>query len=233
MELPPNNINNTPVQNNSQANRFKFSIKNLSLAQKIAFFGASFIVILVLLILVLVVFQTKQNNENQIPNSDPDKELQEAKKQTAEKKINEASASVPINQLQAAYQDVIGSNSVKRNLGINSKGVANIEYTIPSVDGQTVIKVSYENFADLAAKIFNIPTVTRLNVTTYATKFTDQFGQPDQAAIKMQVSKETSAKINWPLKKFAYKDYATILDLHEINSLLQKDYETLTKTKSN
>ncbi len=142
------------------------------------------------------------------------------------------SDSSPINQLQSAYTDVIGSESLKRRLEIDSAGIATIEYTIPSSDGQSIIKTSYENFADFSLKVFNIESIKRLNVTTYATKFTDEFGQPNQPALKMQVTKETSDKINWPLKKFSYADYASILDSHELNTLLQKDYDTLVKKKN-
>lgn len=209
----------------------KFSFTKLSLPLKVGFLGGIFLVILILIISVASFVNSLNKSENSIPETNPQETLNEAKKQQAEKQQKEASASTPINLLQSAYTDVIGSDSVKRKLEISDSGIATIEYTIPSSDGQTVIKTSYENFADFAIKVFNISTVTRLNVTTYATKFTDKFGQPDQPALKLQVTRQTSAKINWPLKKFSYKDYATILDFHELNPLLEKDYENLTKIK--
>ena len=234
MELPTEISNETPTPEPAQTTtppKSKFSFTKLSLPLKVGFLGGIFLVILVLIISIVAFANSLNKTENSIPETNPQEILDEAKKQQAEKQQKEASASTPINQLQSAYSDVIGSNSVKRKLEINDLGVATIEYTIPSSDGQTVIKTSYENFADFAIKVFNISTVTRLNVTTYATKFTDKFGQPDQAALKLQVTRQTSAKINWPLKKFSYKDYATILDFHELNPLLQKDYENLTKIK--
>lgn len=187
--------------------------------------------ILLIILMAVLALATPKDKDNSIPETNPEEEISQAKQQETEREQKEASSSSPINQLQKAYTDVIGSDSVKKTLSIDSSGVVTLEYTVPSSDGQVVIKTSYENFADLANKIFNIPTVTRLNVTTYANKFTDKFGQPDQPALKLQVTKATSSKINWPLKKFSYVDYQTILDFHELNSLLQKDYETLTKTK--
>lgn len=206
--------------------------KERSLPQKLALFGGLFIAVLTLLILTLALLQSAKISPDQIPNTSPEEEILDAKKEVERRKREEASASIPINQLQNIYEKVIGSNSVKKTLEINSSGVATIGYTITSVDGQTIIKTSYENFADLAVRVFNIPTITRLNVTTYANKLTDQFGQPNQTALKMQLTRETNGKINWPIKKFAYSDYLTILDLHEINPLLQKDYDTLTKKRN-
>lgn len=234
MELPTEVSNETvPNQPNQTSNpkKFKFSFNSLSLPLKIAVSGGVFLIVLILIITCIALVQGISKNKSSIPETNPQQTLEETKKQQAEEQQKEASASTPINQLQSAYTDVVGSDSVKRKLELDSQGVATIEYTIPSSDGQTIIKTSYENFADFAIKVFNITTVTRLNITTYATKYTDKFGQPDQAALKLQVSKTTSAKINWPLKKFSYKDYATILDFHELNPLLQKDYTTLTKTK--
>ncbi len=140
-----------------------------------------------------------------------------------------AAKQVPINQLQQAYSDSVGSDSSKRILTIDADGVAVIEYEIASKDGQIILKTSYENFADLSARVFNIPTIKRLNVTTYANKFTDTFGKPNVFTLKMQLTKETNSKINWSVKKYAYVDYATILDLHELNPDLSKDYLNLTK----
>ncbi len=235
MELPNEVSNETssiePAQTPTPP-KPKFSFKSLSLPLKVAFLGGAFLVVLIVIISIIAIVNGLNKDKKLTPETNPQETLEQTKKQQAEKQQKEASASTPINQLQSAYTDVIGSDSVKRKLEINDSGVATIEYTIPSSEGQTVIKTSYENFADFAIKVFNISTVTRLNVTTYATKFTDKFGQPDQAALKLQVSRATSAKINWPLKKFSYKDYATILDFHELNPLLQKDYETLTKIKN-
>ncbi len=215
---------------NPTSTKKKFSLNNLPLLQKVALFGGLFIFLLIILVSVLVLANGNANKKA-VPQTNPEEEINEAKKEQAEKAQKEASASTPANQIQSAYSDVIGSDNVKKTLQIDSLGVVTIEYTIASSDGQTVIKTSYENFADLASKIFNIPSATELNVTTYATKFTDKFGQPDQPALKMQITRTTNAKVNWPLKKFSYVNYATILDFHELNPLLQKDYETLTKTK--
>ena len=234
MELPTEVSNETsPIEPNQTPKppRSKFTFTRLSLPLKVSFLGGAVLIILILTISGVALVQSLGKDETSIPETDPQQTLDQTKKQQAEKQQKEASASNPINQLQSAYTDIIGSDSVKRKLELDNAGVATIEYTIPSSEGQTVIKTSYENFADFALKVFNISTVTRLNITTYATKFTDKFGQPDQAALKLQVSRETSAKINWPLKKFSYKDYATILDFHELNPLLQKDYENLTKIK--
>lgn len=207
-------------------------LANLSLTKKIAFFGGGFLLIFIVLITIISLYNSNRKPTSEIPETNPSLEIDKAKEEAERKEQEELSSSTPINKLQSAYTDVIGSNSLKRKLEIDASGIATIEYTIPSSDGQTIIKTSYENFADLAVKVFNIESIKRLSVTTFATKFTDEFGQPNQSALKMQVTKETSDKVNWPLKKFAYTDYVTILDFHELNPLLQKDYDTLTKKKN-
>lgn len=167
------------------------------------------------------------SNENQVSNSDNavEKEQQRLKDASAAAQVK----SNPINQLQTLYDDVIGGN--KRTLTIDGSGTALIEYEIASTDGQTIIKTSYENFADLSQRTFNINSIKRLTVISFANKFIDKFGQPNIFALKLSISKETNDKINWSVKKYSYVDYVTLLDSHEINPDLTKDYKTLTKQK--
>lgn len=194
--------------------------------------SGAFLVLLLLIMLIgfIAASSNKISNEKQakIEADQVEKERlrQLEASQAAAKRKN------PINQLQKAYDGVVGTNTSKRNLTIDSNGTAIVEYEISSTDGQIILKTSYENFAELAKRVFNIETIKRLNVTTYANKFTDKFGKPNVFAVKTQVTKETNEKINWSVKKYSYIDYATILDLHELNTDLTKDYKSLTKSKS-
>ncbi len=214
----------SPVTQTQQTLSRKKPLLDLkSKTTRLALVGAIFL--LLFIIFLLLIFSLSKSNL-------PKKETATKTITAVVKKSTESSTTLtPYSQLQSAYTAVVGSDDVKKTLTLDASGVATIDYTITSVDGTTIIKTSYENFADLASRVFNIPGVERLNVTTYATRFNDQFGQPDQAALKLQITKTTSNKINWPLKKFSYKDYAVILDYHELNSLLQKDYEKLIKNK--
>lgn len=186
---------------------------------------------LLFVILIIIFAQSTQNKTQSPSNTDSQSDLSKAKKAEQQKSQSDEEKNLPVNRLQQAYSDVVGSESYKKAMTLDaSTGIATIDYTIPSSDGTVIIKTSYENFADLAVKIFNIDGVTRLNVSTYAAKFTDQYGSPNQVALKMQLTKTTNSKINWPLKKFSYKDYATFLDVNEINLALNKEYTALIKS---
>lgn len=193
------------------------------------------IAIFVFLIFIVLLFNFLFSSKKPISSTtqtqiQADKVAKEKEKQI-EASRSAAEKQLPINQLQKAYDDVIGSDSSKRTLNLDENGIASIEYEIASSDGQVILKTTYENFADLAVRVFNISTIVNLKVTTFANRFTDKFGNPDVFAVKLEITKDTNSKINWPLKKFTYADYATILDAHEINSDLQKDYKSLIKKK--
>ncbi len=228
-ETSPNpNLPEVPFPNQKKLS-FLERIKSLSLVTKLIATLVGFI-ILIFIAFIILSLGSKSNkikNNNQVPTS-TDSVAAERKRQIA------ASAAAskqqePINQLQNAYDAVVGSDSSKRTLTIDSSGTAIIEYEIASTDGQLILKTSFENFADLATRVFNIPTILRLNVTTYANKFTDSYGTPNVYAVKLQITKDTNAKINWSLKKYAYGDYAKLLTLEDINPALSKDYKALTK----
>lgn len=203
-------------------------IQKLSLLTKIISAAAVFLLLTFLVLLVLFLTnnqseQSKSVSTTKVDAVEKERDRQNVASQTALEQLE------PINQLEKAYDDSVGSDSSKRSLGIDTDGNAIIEYEISSKDGQLILKTSYENFADLAKRVFNIPTIKRLNVTTYANKFTDPFGKPNVFALKLQLTKETNSKINWSIKKYSYANYATILDLHEMNPDLTKDYKALTK----
>lgn len=223
----------SPVQNTkvNPKNNLLQTIKTLPPLTLAVVAIAIFVFLAFVLMLVSFLLGANKNpNSNNQNQTQVDKVAQEKEKQLEASRAA-ALKQIPINQLQQAYIDVVGSDSSKRTLTLDEAGVATIEYEISSTDGQVILKTSFENFADLAVRVFNIPTITRLNVTTYANRFTDKFGKPNVFAVKLQITKDTNSKINWPIKKFAYADYASILDLQEINSDLQKDYIALTKKK--
>lgn len=200
----------------------------LSTVTKIIAAAAGLVFLIFITLLVSTVLFGSDNSQTNKSTNTADLVEKERQRQIA---ASEAAIrqQKPINQLQKAYDDIVGSDSSKRTLTIDTNGTALIEYEIASTNGQIILKTSYENFADLASRVFNIPTISRLNVTTYANKFTDSFGKPNVFAVKLQLTKETNSQINWSLKKYAYGDYATILTLHEINPDLTKDYKSLTK----
>ncbi len=192
---------------------------------------AAIAVLLVFLILILfLASQTSRKTSKTIQESDPKKALEKSQKEKEEASRSATEAAKPLNRLQKAFDEIIGSNSLKKNLTINSSGLAEIAYVISSTDGTFIIKTSYENFADFATKVFNISDVQKLSISSYTTKFVDQYGQPNQVALKLEITRETNDKVNWAVKKYAYKDYPTILTTHQINSNLSKDYENLLKS---
>ena len=200
-----------------------------SLKTRRLFFLSGAVVLLLFLLVLIIALIPKSASDYHKPttSTNPDQALKNA--QEAKQQASQAAqeAAIPINQLQKAYDDVIGSNSLKKTLTLDDSGLATINYVISSTDGVFIIKTSYENFADLAGRVFNIASVKKLSVSSYATKFVDQFGQPNQVALKLEVIRATNDKINWSVKKYSYKDYATILDTHQINSLLDNDYKQI------
>jgi len=177
----------------------------------------------------LLLSPSSQEIKKPTPKTDPEKALEKTKQEKEEASRSAEEAAKPLNRIKTAYNEIIGSDSLKKRLTLDEGGVATIDYIISSTDGIFIIKTSYENFAELAIRIFNIPEVTKLSVSSYATKFIDQYGQPNQVAVVLEVNRETNSKINWAVKKYSYKDYAKILNRHEINQLLNKDYQKILK----
>ncbi len=186
----------------------------------------------ILLFLILLTFLPRNSTEpnNPIGKTDPDKALEKSRKEKEEASQSAQEAAKPLNRLQKAFDEIIGSNSLKKKLTFDENGVATIDYVISSNDATFIIKTSYENFADFAVKVFNIEEVKKLSVSSYATKFVDQLGKPNQVALKLEITSERNTEVNWAVKKYAYKDYPTILTTHEINTSLSKEYQALLRS---
>lgn len=230
MDLPENENKTIEPQNPVDLNKPGVTFPNKGKNLKLILIGISVFLIIILLIVAFSVGGTQKSNQTTATDSSQS-DINKAKQTQQDLDQAAKNKSLPINQIQQAYTDIVGSESYKKTLTLDTTtGITTINYIIPSTDGPTIIKTSYENFADLAARIFNIPSVTRLNVSTYATKFTDNYGTPNQVALTMQITKATNDKVNWSVKKYSYKDYATILDVHQLNTALAKDYKELTKT---
>lgn len=225
-QIPALTVNQTPG-NKTIVSKFNGLRPEAKITALVAFLAFSLFVLLVIFYFLAAQDSKKTETKNTGANL---VETERQRQRSASESAVEQQQ--PQNQLAKAYDAVVGSDSSKRTLNLDSSGIATIEYEIASIDGQLILKTSYENFADLASRVFNIDSLKRLNVTTYANKFTDTFGKPNIFAVKLQVTKETNSKINWSIKKYAYADFATILDYHEINPGLEKDYKTLTR-KSN
>ena len=197
--------------------------------QQLIFLGLAGVVVFTLILVLIFTFILKNSTETNKPikESDPAKALEKSKRDKEEASKSAQEAAKPLNRLQKAYDEIIGSDSLKKKLTLDEKGLATIDYVISSTDGTYIIKTSYENFADFAIKVFNIPEVQKLSISSYATKFVDKYGQPNQVALKLSITKETNGKVNWAVKRYAYKDYPTILTTHEISPYLSKDYQSL------
>jgi len=200
--------------------------------QRLLLLGAlSFSLVIVLLALVVATLPKVSSDPSKpIGQTDPEKALEKSEQEKQEASKSAQEAAKPINRLQEAFDDIIGSNSLKKKLAFDDTGLATVDYVISSNDGIFIIKTSYENFADFATKVFTITEVQKLSVSSYATKFVDQFGQPNQVALKLEITRETNSKVNWAVKKYAYKDYPTILTTHELSTSLSKDYQRMLST---
>lgn len=206
----------------------KFQGSNILRNPKLLFaLSGGVLFLLILAIIIILSPKPKKVEPSKIATTNPQQALENARKQREEASRAAQEAAKPINRLQKAYDEVVGSNSLKKKLTLDESGLATIDYVIVSNDGQVILKKSFENFAELAIRAFNINEVNKLSVSSYATKFADQYGQPNVVAVKLEINRETNNKINWPVKKFVYKDYATIVNLQEINNLLSKDYQAL------
>jgi hypothetical protein len=188
-------------------------------------------VVIFILIATIAFLNTTKEPLNSPGKSDPQGALEREKREREEASRSAQEAAKPLNRLQKAYDEVIGSNSLKKKLTFDDQtGLAVIDYVISSNDGTFIIKTSYENFADLATKVFNTPEILKLSVSSYATKFVDQLGQPNQVTMKLEITRETNEKVNWAVKKYAYKDYPTILTTHEVSPIVDKEYQQLIKS---
>ena len=199
--------------------------------QRLIFLGLSGITALTLILVLIfsLVLKNLTESNNPIKESDPIGALEKSKKEKEEASKSAQEAAKPLNRLQKAYDEIIGSNSLKKKLTLDQNGLATVDYVISSNDGVFIIKTSYENFADFATKVFNIAEVQKLSISSYATKFVNQYGQPNQVALRLEITRDTNEKVNWAVKKYAYKDYPTILTTHELSSYLSKDYQLLTR----
>lgn len=189
--------------------------------------GGGFFVLIIIFLIAALLTKPKPA-EKPIPSTNPDQQLSKAKSEQEEASAAAAQKATPSYKLQQAYDEVIGAESLKRNLVLDETGKATIEYTIASKDGQAIIKTTFENFADLAVRIFNIQEINYLKVSTYATKFIDSLGQPNAIALTLEITKEKSDQINWAIKKYSYRDYpSTLTSQYYINPGLTKDYKAL------
>lgn len=121
-------------------------IQKLSLLTKIISAVAAFLLLTFLVLLVLFLTNNQSEKSKSVSTTKVDavekeRDRQNVASQTALEQLE------PINQLEKAYDDSVGSDSSKRSLGIDTDGNAIIEYEIASKDGQLILKTSYENFA--------------------------------------------------------------------------------------
>lgn len=199
--------------------------------QRLIFLATVGVLVFILgLLTIIFVLKSSTEQNSSIEKTDPAKALEKSQKEKEEASKSAQEAAKPLNRLQKAFDEIIGSNSLKKKLTLDQDGLATIDYVISSTDGIFIIKTSYENFADFAIKVFNIPEVQKLSISAYATKFVDQYGQPNQVALKLSITRETNEKVNWAVKKYAYKDYPTILTSHEVSPSLAKDYQVLIRS---
>lgn len=219
---------------NSYLNRFS-SLNPMGKYRLLAIISTASILILLIIAASVVLLNSKDSTSEtlraeSIPETNPEESLQKAQQQQQQSSAAAAEKETPLYRLQEAYDLVVGADNLKRKLEIDASKTATIHYTIASKNGQTIIKTSFENFADLSVKVFNITDIKRLNIATYATKFIDEFGQPNVVALQLEITKEKSDLINWAIKKYSYEDYKTSLtDKYFLNPELEKDYKQLIK----
>jgi len=164
----------------------------------------------------------------QIPQTDSERAIDLEKKRAEEASRAAEAAQTPQAQLTTAYKDIVGSTDFLRSISFEG-GLGTISYTINSSDNNIVLTTGYQNFADFASRVFNIPELKRFRTVVYTTALVDSQGQAKEAAMTLEISREKAEKVNWQINKFRYETFPANLDVNKIHPSFEKEYEALVK----
>lgn len=165
-----------------------------------------------------------------LPETTPQTNIDLQKQKQLEASAAAEKAKTPQAQLTKAYNEIVGAPDFLKEITLVD-GLASISYTINSKDNLTILTTGYQNFADFADRVFNIKEVARLRLIVYATGIIDAQGQSSTPAMKLEISRSKSEKINWQQNKYRYDTYPDNLEVNEINPALKKEYDPLVKKK--